>query len=486
MTSMRQLRAFRLFGKKATPDAGSSTAVNGPGWTREWTYFVFIMLTWGFAPLVRRLVDWHNGFFNPVQISSLLPYLATIPLALIVFRRDRVARLTPAFKMFAWVWLGAFAYAFLIALVSGSIFAAAYEAQQYLVPMLIGLWLAGVDVDQKTLMKRLSFILLTLAGVIAIYGLAQFVAPAPWDVLWIEGGQYTSMGAAVPFGLRIFSTLNSAGPAADFFALSIVFALPFCRIQTIWVWALMTLIGGALLVTLVRASWIAGICGVVVYLFASPRRFQTLPFVILYAFILSVLVAGLPALLGAGQDSDVITARINTLNDVSHDNSALARTGEIQNSIIQGIEYPIGIGLGNIGSSSFISSNADALTNNVLDSGYLARFLELGWLGFAGYIFVIFGSFGSMITSLVRAKTRKDQVISREAIVSVATALAMSAALIWEDAAGDAHLGLDGVYFWIALGMGLRNLAPAKVAVVEVTARFRRADRPKSEALVVR
>ena len=40
-----------------------------PRWSLEWSYFVLVMLAWCFTPLLRRLIDWHNGFFNPVQIT---------------------------------------------------------------------------------------------------------------------------------------------------------------------------------------------------------------------------------------------------------------------------------------------------------------------------------------------------------------------------------------------------------------------------------
>jgi hypothetical protein len=263
------------------------------------------------------------------------------------------------------------------------------------------------------------------------------------------------MGEPVPFGLRIFSTLNAAGPAADFFAIIILFALPHCRLRNLWSWPLMTLAGGALLITLVRASWIALIVGAVVYLLGSPRRFRTLPFLVAYVSLLVFLMGSLPALLGAGQDSDVITARIATLGDVSHDNSALARSMEISESIQQGLANPLGEGLGQIGASSALSSNPSTASGNVLDSGYLARFLELGWLGFAGYAFVVFGSFGVLVVRLLRGGAGRK--LSGETLVIVSTAAAMCVALLWLDAAGDSHLGLDGLLFWIALGIGLRR-----------------------------
>jgi putative inorganic carbon (HCO3(-)) transporter len=281
-------------------------------------------------------------------------------------------------------------------------------------------------------------------------------------VLWIQGGQFTSMGDPVPFAMRIFSTLNSTGPAADFFAIGIIFALPFCRVKNVWVWPLMTLLGCALLLTLVREAWVGLVVGVVIYLAVSPARFRTLPFLALYGALLVFLVAALPALLGADQNSDLVTSRISTFGDISHDDSAIARSEEIQNSLQIGLGNPIGRGLGQIGASAALSANPDTASGNSLDSGYLARLIELGWLGFCGYVFVVIGSFVALLTALFRLK--RDSAASVQTGAIIAAAAAICAMLVWSDAASDVHLGLEGLLFWVALGIGLRRQAPVSLA----------------------
>jgi putative inorganic carbon (HCO3(-)) transporter len=470
MTSAQSLRRPRFAG----PSADSKRVAVSAAWSLEWFYFVLVIAGWCFTPLLRRLLDWHNGFYNPVQITSTIPFALTLPLALTAFRADRLARIAPTLKMFAWVWLATFGYGLLLAVAVGNTSAGVYESIQYLVPMLVGIWIAGADLDGVQLMGRLSRIAFPLGVVVAAYGIVQFAQPPAWDVLWIEGGQFTSMGDPVPFAMRIFSTLNSTGPAADFFAIGIIFALPFCRLKNVWVWPLMTLLGCALLLTLVREAWVALVIGLVVYLVISPARFRTLPFLALYGVLLAFLIAALPALLGAGQNSDIITSRISTLGDVSHDDSALARSNEIQNSIQQGLANPIGRGLGQIGASAALSANPDTVSGNSLDSGYLARLLELGWAGFCGYVFVAVGSFVALVAALYRAK--RDSTISIEAKTIIATAGAMCAMLIWSDAASDVHLGLDGLLFWIALGIGLRRPAapaPAPAARLAMARKLR-------------
>jgi len=192
---------------------------NSGGWSLEWTYFAFILIVWCFSPLLRRVIDWRLGGFNATSPISLLPFVVDLPLALVCFRRERLARMTPAFKICLAVWLAVFAYGFLVAAFFENTSAGAFSLVQYLVPVIPGIWLAGQEISSAACLRRLVAVAVPIGAIVAVYGLFQYVAPASWDVLWIEGSQFTSAGLPVPFGLRIFSTLNSPGPAANFFEL---------------------------------------------------------------------------------------------------------------------------------------------------------------------------------------------------------------------------------------------------------------------------
>ena len=454
-TVLRRLR------RAPAPLAGVAAAPS-KGWSLSWMYFVFIVSAWCFVPLLRRLLDWHNGFYNPVQITSTIPYIVTLPLVFICFRPERIARMTSAFKMFAWVWFAVFAYGLIVALYVGNTNAALYEATQYLVPMLMGIWLAGDEIENPRLMGRISVVLMIFGGLVALYGLAQFVNPPAWDALWLQGGGYQSMGVAEPFRIRVFSTLNSAGPAGDFFAAVIILALPFFDLKRVWVWPFAGALGAALLLTLVRSSWIGLVVGCIAYLLMSPRRFRAIPFIAIFAALLVFLAASLPALLGAGGQSDLVTTRMQSLTDVDHDDSAITRTAEIQDAFEKALENPFGLGLGNIGSSAALSANPETPSGNNLDSGYMARLLELGWGGFAGYLFVVLGGVTAMIVGGIKRNKGRLTVNSEVMRTNIATAVALCVALVWADAAGDAHLGTEGFIFWIAMGIGFRRLPPGR------------------------
>jgi hypothetical protein len=434
------------------PSAAVAPATAQPArWPFEWIYFAATMIAWSFSPLVRRLIDFHNGYFNPVSIVSLVPFVMVVPMAYFCVAKNRWARLDGLFKRLVYVWIATFAYGFVIAAAFGNLGAAMFSLVQYLVPMIAGCWLAAQEMPAPQLYRRLCLIVLPCAAVVSLYGIAQWVNPPPWDVLWIQGSGFESAFNPVPFGMRIFSTLNSPQPAADFWSLTIVMVLPLLRLRNLWTWPLLAGLGSGLLLTLVREAWVGLIVGVLAYVLLSPRRLSAVPAIALFVGLLAVIVTALPVMLGSGPDSDVISSRITTFGDVSHDDSALARQGEIRDAAAQGLANPLGSGLGTIGAAARLGSSSQGSIGTVLDSGYLSRFIELGWLGIIGYLAVSVGGPLVMAYRLIALPSATPMDV--ETKVVGAAALAIGVVLAWADAANDSHFGLDGVFFWLALGL---------------------------------
>ena len=275
-------------------------------------------------------------------------------------------------------------------------------------------------------------------------------AAGAWDVVWVQGADFVSVGDPSPFVMRVFSTLNAPEPAADFFALMIVLVLPLLRLRALWVWPLISLLGAALLLTMIREAWVAVVLGSLVYLLISPRRFAVMPSLAIYALVLVFLVSALPSLMGSASGSDSISTRISTLADIDHDGSALERQQEISDSLTAGLANPLGTGLGTVGAAAKLGGG-DAPQNlgKALDSGYFARFVEMGWAGLLGYLAVVLG----VPLAMAYALFRPGSTATTDVKVAGATALALCATLAWSDAASDAHLGLDGLFFWLALGV---------------------------------
>lgn len=446
MIRLKPRRLVRGGARSAAPEAPAPAR----RWSAEWIYFCVVVIAWCVTPLLRRLVDYHQGAFNPIQITSLIPFALMLPFALVCFRPERWARLSPLFRFAAYGWLAAFAYALAVGAVTGVFSAAAFEFVEYLLPPLAGIWLAGQQLPVTECLKRLVLIFAPCAALIAIYGLFQWVQPPPWDVMWVQGADFVSIGDPSPFVMRVFSTLNAPEPAADFFALTIVMLLPRLRLRTLWIWPLLSVLGAALLLTMIREAWVALVIGSLVYLIVSPRRFAVLPSLAVYVTLLVFLVSALPTLMGSSTRTDTIASRITSLTDIDHDGSALERQQEIADSLEQGLEHPAGGGLGTVGAAAKLNSSAETNLGNPLDSGYFARFIEMGWAGTAIYLAVVLG----VPVAMGLALFRPGNGASTEVKVAGATALSLCATLAWSDAANDAHLGLDGFVFWLALGLG--------------------------------
>ncbi len=423
-------------------------------WTGDWRIATFALLCWVFAPCLRRILDWRSGGFHAIDILSVLPMLAILPLIPYALQSRALARVPKIFKTFAIVWNVTLLYGLTVAALGGNGAAGLYEFAQYDIPLVFGLWLAGQSVESSVAANRIIVTLLVMVGIAGAYGVAQWIYPQPWDVLWIQGSGTISMGDPVPFSLRIFSTLNSAGPAADIFAICIILALPLLRLRSITPVVVVPILAAALMLTLVREAWLGLVLGFLTYLFASPKRLRVVPYLI-SGIVLVVVVAGsLPTLLGASQlVSDTITARFNTLGDVDHDDSAVARKSEYESALDEASRTPQGTGLGSFGASARLSSSVDVgQLGTVIDGGYIARLVSLGWVGVALYVFVVAGSPLIFLFALFKRAKRLPPELGAIA----AAAISVGVYLMWDDVAGDSHYGLIGLMFWIATAIAAR------------------------------
>lgn len=421
-------------------------------WSIEWLYFSLLLAAWCFTPFIRRYIDWKSGAFNSLALFSLVPYAMLVPLAVMSFSTVRLRRISPTFKTLATVWLGTFSYGLVLGIVNGNVASATFSFIQYVSPMVVGFWLTGQPINITAAFRRVAIILCVFGTGVAVYGIFQYISPPPWDVFWIYSTDFTSSGLPEPFQMRIFSTLNSAGPCADVLDLVILLALQFFRLRSIWVLPVSTALGAALMLTLVRVDWIALVIGVVVYILLSPRRLNAIPILGIFAFSIVLMITTLPTLLGADTHTMAIVDRLSTFNDINDDVSAVDRKSEISDAASHSLLNPIGDGLGTIGVSARLNAHGNLL-GVVLDSGYLSRLVELGWIGFVGYCYVLFAG----VVSIIRAPSLAGRNKDYDFRTVVATAAAMCIALIWLDAAADSHYGVDAVLFWIAMSLAGAN-----------------------------
>ena len=92
-----------------------------------------------------------------------------------------------------------------------------------------------------------------------LYGIYQYVVVPEWEKLWLLGsGMDSSSGSPVPYGLRVWSTLNSFGVYADMIATALL-VLPSCSGPLVLPAAIAG--GLSLLFTSARTGWIGWFVG---------------------------------------------------------------------------------------------------------------------------------------------------------------------------------------------------------------------------------
>lgn len=73
--------------------------------------------------------------------------------------------------------------------------------------------------------ELLTRIIPVLGLPVGVYGLIQFFVLPVWDSRWMTASMLTSIGSPEPMQVRVFSTLESPGPAAAYLGLAIVLSI---------------------------------------------------------------------------------------------------------------------------------------------------------------------------------------------------------------------------------------------------------------------
>jgi hypothetical protein len=145
-----------------------------------------------------------------------------------------------------------------------------------------------------------------------LYGILQYVDPQAWDRYWMEFAPILSIGQPVPFGVRVFSTMNSPASFASF---TVVGLLLVAFLRSGWMSLLVALPSIlALLLSLYRTAWLAMAISLMFCLLFAQTRGKAQ--IIMLALVLAGAVAvTIPPF------SDVIGDRLATLGQGSQDGS---------------------------------------------------------------------------------------------------------------------------------------------------------------------
>jgi hypothetical protein len=393
-------------------------------------YFDFVLWCWFLSPFLRRVMDYQAGWMDPSFIL-LTPYLVTMVAPLVGARRitEKSLRQSALFLLA----LLAIACGVVLGFFQGSPDKMATPLMDWTVPVFFAWWLnSTTNEDRKNILFSVERTFFAGVLVMGIYGVVQYVTAPAWDTNWLvqlsANADVNSMGTLAPFGLRVFSTLNSSGVLALVLACGLLIL-----VQSQRKLAPVAAIFGAvsLLLTLGRSAWLSLAVGLIMLLLLMPRMVLRAAVIPGLAVFLAFSAASLsPA-------RDLIGDRFSSFKGLKYDESAGDRlTGALQAGQLL-VTQPEGFGLGV--PLDLIASDGSFSLN---DNGFANGFLALGVL--PGLLY--FGCLAVLLVQSCRSLRLKPPGVRVVAVTAVAIATQLPL--------DTAYLGPTGVLLWMFSTLG--------------------------------
>lgn len=382
-------------------------------------YLGFIWWLWFLSPFVRRIIDYHLGFFTPPSgaFSLLAPYAATLVILLDLPRFGRV--LTRRMGIPLLICFAAVLYGYLVGMTKVDPFRATTAMLDWVCPLLMAFF---VMVRWKQYPRLRSIFRTTFmwgVAVLGTYGIYQFFIAPPWDTLWMEGSRMISLGKPEPFEIRVFSTLNSPGP----FAMVLMAGLVLLFDGKGLIGRLAPIPGYlAFLVALVRGAW----GGWVLALSFSLLRLQNASRGRVITILVLVACVTVPLVL-SGEIGNQAGERMESFSNLNEDGSLQDRQRMYSTVGVELLFNPIGQGLG----------------ARTFDSGFVTIMYQLGWLGGLFYL-------GGLVTMMIRV-VRDTPSSDRFATLTAGIALAFFALLLMGTQVG----AVNGCVFWSCIAFAV-------------------------------
>jgi len=407
-----------------------------------WDYLTATLWFWTISPFVRRVIDYYGGF-ESTNLVLLTPSLLALPMLqpILTSRRLMTTRETATGLLL----LGPVLYGLAVSFCRGEIFPGMAAATEWLIPLLYYFYLIHLSRQiQQGIPHLRAFIVLNIA-VIGIYGVIQCFDPPAWDTQWVEDVKMFSMRGAEFFPFKPFSMLNSPGTCAAWLSALILLSLHFRNQASVLFLPAAVFF---LALTQVRANIGGAAVGLIAAL-AWGHRQMARSLLLIFA-VLAVVAGGLavtdPRL------GETLSARFGTVGNLSEDESARART-ELYKEFPALIErYPLGVGIGAIGREA-LGGNGGAQQGEFasIDSGLVAAYLALGWIGGTVYCVGLVALVGQAMIAAARSRSPAAMALAIAALGGAVTI-------------GFTNLvGLQGLIVWLCAGyasaIGIRSRA---------------------------
>lgn len=410
--------------------------------TRQYDfYFALLIIAQAFTPLLRRYVDYQVGF----EAKSFL--LATPPLIMGISLFSLVK--FPFLKVPKMLWLstGAMIAAIFLALPIGifnnPLSATLQDFLGWLGPIGIFTTILQLRNDEKErCLKMVAALAVPVLTIVAAYGIYQFVAPPPWDRLWMQSTRMSSIGVPEPFRLRVFSTFNAPTPLSELLLFLIFFSLLRGGVLRWPAIALGMLTFG---LSFVRSGWGAlGVAAIFLFVWGSLKQRLQVIFIIFGLTFLTLTYA-----ISYFQEFDVIERRVDTVLGIRDDHSLRMRAGLYEAFVDQLPGPPLGSGLGTYESPTVTNASGTKLSS-LVDSGIIAGYITFGWIGSCLYFG---GLFCLMLWSFLCLRGSPRPVRERNNLL-FATALAMLSQLPFHNSL----FNYGGVFFWLPLALFVHQM----------------------------
>ncbi|SEI46214.1 glucose-6-phosphate isomerase [Paraburkholderia diazotrophica] len=379
-------------------------------------YVGYMWWLWFLSPEVRRLADWSKGAFTPTSLIQIAPLAVTMISGLSLIRFYPVLAQKRGLPVL--LVLAGLAYAFMVGVVASGPLAALYDLANWVYPVLIGFHIMAHSRQypdyRDTIVSTFIWGMLLMGG----YGLVQFFVMPQWDALWMLGSQMNSQGDPVPFGVRVFSTMNSSGP----FALAMMGAMVYVMAATHRVRWLAGAFGFlSFCLSLVRSTWGGWVIAMLIQLVKSNNKVR------IRIVASAVVLAGLCVpLLAVGPVAERMQARLDTIVNLHDDQSYAARNQFYATFAKTAFTDVSGEGLGATGTSTKLSNDGGQLGQyGNFDSGVMNIPFVLGWPGTLLYM-------SGVIWLLVRALRASFRLTDDKfASASMSLSLAIFAMLVF-------------------------------------------------------
>lgn len=395
----------------------------------------YILIVWTIAPALRRLTDWSLGTYQTTSLVTLAPLLVTATLAIPLLSHPIV--LTPRWRKILFSFGAALMYAAAVGVVRNG-FSFLYDFGNYVIPLLIVFYVFSRPAAHRERDRYLNA-LVVAAVLMSVYGWVQYLTVPPWDAFWMKHAGMGSIGKPIPLKIRVFSTLNSPGSAAIYLstALGLMFSLKQWRNTLGWV--AMGLVASALILTMVRISWLTLVVFILVVIATSPssQRLRSGVMVVVAAILLVLAIPFLPGAQG-------ISKRFQSFTALDQDRSYTTRREIAGNLLSTAISNPIGKGIGGVGMGLKLSGSGAREEDAIIDNGVISLLKTFGLVGILLFFRALW---------LIFSTIRKEAGSGRGWDIYLRLAMAGLVSITATLASSSNFSGLGAVLLWLLVAL---------------------------------